>query len=60
MNPLIIDLEYYMQVQSRVPMRSVTKSTDLVHLATISARDLKSFSTSTERVILTRLQNTLM
>ena len=60
MNPLIIDLEYYMQVQPRVPVRSVTKSTDLVHLATISAREFKAFPTSTERVILTRLQNSLM
>jgi hypothetical protein len=60
MNPLIIDLEYHMQVQPRVLMRSVAKSTDLVHLATISARDLKSLSTSTERVIFKRLQNSLM
>ena len=37
-----------MQVQPRVLMRSVTKSTDRVHLATISTGDLKSLSTSTE------------
>jgi hypothetical protein len=47
MNPLIVNMEYHMQVRPRVPMRSVTKSTDVVHIATISARDLKSFSVST-------------
>lgn len=54
-NPLINNLEYHMQVRPRVQMRIVTKSTDVVHIATISACDFKSFSISTERVILTRL-----